>query len=425
MQPVRSPQQRRRTSPGQTPDALDELQDGSRDPSTGGVDTSSPRLRLILCSSLPLRHGSPGRLCYKADMAKKRAPTHIFYSWQSDLPKKTNLNAIRKALAEACRRLEAQDASLTLVPDEATRDTSGSPNIALKILEKIEGAAIFIADITTITPPEAPRPCPNPNVGYELGYAVATLGWDRVVLLFNGAIGQFPADLPFDFIQNRASPYHFAPADPASKRDELSAFLEVAVKAVLDKDPKRPAELRGLTRENIEHNYDVENMRWLMRSIHLPTLQQHIEDLPHMISNKAIWFFENFKGVAGNSLFSVYDAVLRDAVYKLYEGWQRALAHDDHYHDTPAGQLHVFSNPGDAPLSSTQQAAWDEIDAARRDMAEGLMTILERLRADYIEIKILKTNARAWKEYVRFESEFKDRPRATRKTKKKRRKKAN
>lgn len=62
-------------------------------------------------------------------MAKKNAAIHVVYSWQSDSPKKTNLNAIRKALAQACERLESANPKLKLVPDEATRDTSGSPNI--------------------------------------------------------------------------------------------------------------------------------------------------------------------------------------------------------------------------------------------------------------------------------------------------------
>lgn len=342
-------------------------------------------------------------------MAKKKTSIHIFYSWQSDLPKKTNLNAIRKALATACKRLEAANSNLKLVPDEATRDTSGSPNIALKILEKIEMSAIFIADITTITAPGAPRPCPNPNVGYELGYAVATLGWERIVLLFNSAIGQFPSDLPFDFIQNRASPYQYAPTDPPSKREELSSFLEVAIKAVLDKNPKRPTELKGMTREKIEHDHDVENMRWLMESLHLPTLQQHIQELPRTISDKAIWFFENFRGVVANSLFSVYDPVLKDAVDNLYEGWLNALAHENYYHDTSSGKVRVFSNPGDMPLSGSQQKAWDEIDSGRRDMAQGLSTILERLRADYIEVSIHESNSKAWKDYIDFQCKVDDR----------------
>lgn len=131
------------------------------------------------------------------------------------------------------------------------------------------------------------------------------MGWDRVILLFNEAIGDFPTDLPFDFIQNRANPYQYAESDSSSKCDDLSDFLEAAIKAVLDSNPKRPAELKGLSREKIEHDHDVENMRWLMQTLHLPTLQQHIENLPHMISDKALWFHENFHGVVSNSLFSV------------------------------------------------------------------------------------------------------------------------
>jgi hypothetical protein len=248
------------------------------------------------------------------------------------------------------------------------------------------------------------------------------LGWDRVILLFNGAIGQFPADLPFDFIQNRASPYYYAESDSSSKRDELSALLETAIKAVLDKNPKRPAELKGLTREKIEHDHDVENMRWLMKALHLPTLQEHIEELPHTISNKALWFFENFRGVVDNSLFSVYDPILRDAVDKLYAGWLAAVAHDNQYHQTPSGKTHVFTNPGDMPLTAERQAVWDEIDAGRRDMAAGITIILDRLRADYIEINIHKTNEKAWKGYVDFQREVEDRWSSKQKRQKKRRK---
>jgi len=335
-----------------------------------------------------------------ANIKTTEATTTIFYSWQSDSPKKTNLNAIRSALKKACKALEAADPALKPVPDEATRDTSGSPNIALKILEKIEAADVFIADVTTVTPPGVNRPCPNPNVGYELGYAVAMLGWERVILLFNDKIGNFPTDLPFDFVQNRASPYSFAEADTASKGSDLAAFLEMAIKAVIDKNPKRPAELKGLTPEKIRHDHDVENMRWLMRTLHIPTLQDHIQTLPHTITGKALWFFETFRGVAANALFSVYDPALREAVDKLHHSWSAALAHDNEYHDTPSGKMHVFTSPGDMPLSGEREEAWNAIDAARREMAEAITAILDRLRSDYLEIKINKTNKRAWEAYL-------------------------
>ena len=340
-------------------------------------------------------------------MVKKKTRFRVFYSWQSDLPKKTNLNAIRNAIALACKKLSAASSVTKFVADEATRGTSGSPNIPLKILEKIEKADVFIADVTTITPAGAARPCPNPNVTFELGYAVAVLGWDRVILLFNQSIGTFPADLPFDFVQNRASPYEFLQNSQKTDQEQLNKFLEIAIKAVLDKNPKRPAELKGLSPEKIKHTRDVENMTWLMDAIHLPTLQSHIEEMPHMITDKAIWFWESFHGVVGNSLFNVYDPILQEAVDKLYSGWREALNHVDEYNSTPGNIAHVFSSPGDMPLVGARQTAWDEIDAGRHDMEAGLTAILDRLRADYIEIDIHASNAKAWRDYVDFQNDVK------------------
>lgn len=180
----------------------------------------------------------------------------VFYSWQSDCPEETNLNAIREGLIFAAKKFKATHPGIKIVRDEATRDTSGSPNIVAKLLEKIELADVFIADVTTIAPPGAKRPCPNPNVSHELGYAVAHVGWDRIILLFNEAFGSFPADLPFDFAQHRANPYTLTTADHQSGSVQLGEILKVAISAVLEKEPKRPAELRGVPRQKLEHDQE-------------------------------------------------------------------------------------------------------------------------------------------------------------------------
>jgi hypothetical protein len=240
---------------------------------------------------------------------------------------------------------------------------------------------------------------------FELGYAVATLGWDRIVLLFNGAVGEFPGDLPFDLAGNRASRYDLALGDPTAQRDKLDKLVEVAVRAVVDKNPKRPAELKGLSRERIEHDRDVENMRWLMETLHLPTLEQHINDLPKQVTDRAMWFHEHYRGVASNPLFNVYDAVLNGAVERLLRAWDAAMAHGTQYTATSQGR-YVFVSLGDAQLSQDRQVAWDAIEAAREEMAAAASTILERVRSAYLEIDIQQTNQRAWGEYVDFHRRF-------------------
>ena len=327
----------------------------------------------------------------------------VFYSWQSDLPNKTNHDAIDSALQTAIRQIAAALPKVEIRLDEATRDITGSPNIASKIVEKIEDADIVVADVTTITSQRAKRPCPNPNVVYELGYAVAYLGRERVILLFNEEFGNFPQDLPFDFAQHRAIPYKLAGSGLKSARDDLPKCLEKEIIAIIRKNPKRSAETRGLSREKIEHDRDVQNMEWLMSTIHLPTLGECINDLPSKITDRSLFFHDTFSGVVSSFLFSIYDPVLSRTVAQLSEHWFTALSHSNEYSPVVGGSAHFFSNPGDLPLPPDREEAWDDIENSSIKMREALDAILKRLREDYLEIDIHKMSETAWETYIAYE----------------------
>jgi hypothetical protein len=86
---------------------------------------------------------------------------------------------------------------------------------------------------------------------------------------------------------------------------------------VLNKNPKTPIQLRGLAPEKIQHERDVENLTWLLSQIHVPTLDDHLSGLPRVIEDRILWFWEGYKGVVTNSLFHVYDPVLKDQIEKL------------------------------------------------------------------------------------------------------------
>ncbi|MBD9429514.1 hypothetical protein IB257_06170 [Achromobacter sp. ACM03] len=257
---------------------------------------------------------------------------------------------------------------------------------------------MLVCDITTIDP-EAKRRCPNPNVTYELGFATALLGEDRIVMLFNTAIGSFPGDLPFDFVQNRASPYKMSEPISADARKNLASLMTAAIRAVIDPNPKTPIQLRGLSPEKIEHAHDVANMKWLMSNLHIPTVDELIKGLPKHLTTKSLWFWEGFDAVASSSRFSLYDSVLRDSVERFHDAWQTALGFDQHYHDTPDSRLHVFTNLGDLPLSPGKEKAWRAIETARREMAKALSGILSRLRDDYKEVRVDNLSDKAWKKY--------------------------
>jgi hypothetical protein len=157
----------------------------------------------------------------------------IFYSWQSDLPNNTNRGFISDALALAVKELH-RDPEIEVEPviDRDVAGVPGSPDIAHTILAKIKDSEIFVGDVSIIDS-EAPRPTPNPNVLIELGYAMASLGNERIVMVLNTAYGG-PEMLPFDLRQRIAVVYAMPEQanERASVRRELSKKLENSLRTI-------------------------------------------------------------------------------------------------------------------------------------------------------------------------------------------------
>lgn len=128
-------------------------------------------------------------------MSKERT---IFYSWQSDLPNRTNRGFIQDALERVAEDVRSDDAlAIEPVVDRDTAGVPGSPAISDTILQKIGRADVFVPDVSIVMSGSAGRSSPNPNVVMELGYAVAQLGWDRIIMVMNTAFGDV-TQLPFD-----------------------------------------------------------------------------------------------------------------------------------------------------------------------------------------------------------------------------------
>lgn len=148
----------------------------------------------------------------------------IFYAWQSDLPSECNLDLIESALEEAARQLR-EEPSVEWEPavDRDTKGVPGSPDVPGSIFEKIVAADVVVFDVSIGIRAEACRPCPNPNVMLELGYALRAHPLDQILLVFNEAFGH-PRELPFDLGYKRLILYR---ADGASDsvRDDLAGQL--------------------------------------------------------------------------------------------------------------------------------------------------------------------------------------------------------
>lgn len=225
---------------------------------------------------------------------------NIFYSWQSDLDKKSNNHFIKDCIDKAITELK-REATIWVIPrlDKDTEGVSGSPKIVDSILNKIDASQIFIADITLINSTRVnrfmkTRLTPNPNVLFELGYGLNRLTWDRIICLNNSAFSNIK-DMPFDLQQNRIAQYCFSNKRDHKKKNEakkeLTGLLKTAIKSIIDKKEillsKGEEGNRNLHDINIFKGLDV-----LIDDINFLSLLNHINSY-YSLSSKDYRLFDS------------------------------------------------------------------------------------------------------------------------------------
>ena len=170
----------------------------------------------------------------------------VFFSWQSDRPTKEGRNLIERALKMALERI-AQDMNLEeplrdLIFDKDTQGVAGSPPVFDTILEKIDGAAVFVPDLTFIAQRQNGDPIPNANVLIEYGYALKTIGHSRIVPVMNTAHGKpTRATMPFDLAHHKFPIQYEVPEgapddERRAQRAQLAKVLESAIRNVLNSE---------------------------------------------------------------------------------------------------------------------------------------------------------------------------------------------
>jgi hypothetical protein len=263
----------------------------------------------------------------------------IFYSWQSDRDNSTNRGFIEKALQGAAKELE-KDKTLDVDPvvDRDVAGTPGSQNIAEVILKKIDQADVFVCDVSIITPPDAKRPCPNPNVIFELGYALRTLGEERIVMVMNTEFAP-PEQLPFDLKMKSVITYNMRSEvqDKGSVRKQLQGRLRSALEVIIQQNPPKRGH-SGITEHDIK------------------LFDQFRSDLPSTGSisfinkqNMAGWSFELKKLKDLDKFYYEWNdpehefldpelETLRNRLYQLVTEYQRELAANTFPTDTPGWQ---------------------------------------------------------------------------------------
>src|SRR5690606_13757815 len=221
--------------------------------------------------------------------------------------------------------------------------------IPATIFQKINDCDIFICDITTINSEveNIPRKTPNPNVLIELGYAVASLGWERIIMLFNKSFGEFPTDIPFDIDRRRISDYKVSDKEDNSGKGNLRQLLKLAINTIIEKNPLRPNEVEKLTPDEKKRRLDITNLNWILSSIHIPTLDVFLAEAPDMLYGKILHFWETFNGIKNSRLFYIYDKTANELLEEFYKNLSDSLSYGHCYRSVINSPYYIFghSNP--------------------------------------------------------------------------------
>jgi hypothetical protein len=192
--------------------------------------------------------------------------TTLFYSWQSDTPRKTSHDFIRSVLDDVAEQL-ATDTSISeahreIEIDSDTQGIAGQPPIVDTILQKIDSADVFVADVTFTGKREDGRPTPNPNVLIEYGWALRALTHARVICVMNEYYGEpSSVTLPFDMAHLRwPLRYNLAPTaskkELESERKRLTQGLAKAIKLSI------PSLETSVEKEFVEHSTGSDEARF-------------------------------------------------------------------------------------------------------------------------------------------------------------------
>jgi hypothetical protein len=334
-------------------------------------------------------------------------PIMIFFAWQTRYPK-TNRDAIRKALKSATAHLKQELSSqkIGFKVHEATTEEAGSPNIPKTILKKIEASDVFIGDLTTIMKQRTPtrRASPNPNVVFELGFAVAHLGWRRVIMVFNKAFGPLE-DLPFDIDRQRVSSYKLREVVDANRAVDVSNLKSILINAlrnIVTANPTRPAELKGLSVQQIHRERDKEALTWLLSTVSWTVIDRQLEEGPRILRDRTCDFWEYFRSVFSDTRFHLYDSSLRTKVNRFYQLWGKIVSYDRFYRALKRRDF-VFDAPGDVFPTREHEHAWGELMRIYPLLGDAKEALIGEIRDKFVELDLVRLSDVAWKNHVAIE----------------------
>lgn len=158
----------------------------------------------------------------------------VFYCWQSDTPSEHCRHLVREALDKAADAVtKDEEVPFRLLIQADTEGEPGLCNIPATILKRLRESDAVVSDLTFVASTEGPKSkyCSNPNVLFELGYAFAHLGPERLICVMNEVHGLAARQI-FDLAHHRR-PIRFRSPRSSKSRPAIVKSLAKSLETAL------------------------------------------------------------------------------------------------------------------------------------------------------------------------------------------------
>jgi hypothetical protein len=314
----------------------------------------------------------------------------IFYSWQSD--SKFNRKAILDAIRLAIIDVEKFVPGLHIKIEEASSNEVGALHIPNNILQNITKADIFIGDLSIVgqsfeSKDGKFRQIANPNVLIELGYAIAELTWNRIIILFNKDTGEFPNGLPFDIEKRSCLDFAVKMENDTNGVGQLRVELTKRILAIVEKKPVRNLKSRNQT-ELKERAQDVKTVTFILNLFRTRRMDHLIQHGHSRIERRTPRKIEDLNSFISSKQFFLYDTELRSRIFEfkkklndvgelLRKQYSGGYGHD---YENNVNEL------GKAKKGALDPTRFDSAKAVMRELDREYSNLITYLRLNYHEI---------------------------------------
>lgn len=305
----------------------------------------------------------------------------IFNSWQSDSP--YNSKAIRAALRDASNKLEEKIAGLHIKNDEATSNQVGTMHIPSAILQNISDADIFVADLSTVgSTSDGKKKLQNPNVLIELGYAIAQLGWDRIILLFNKEFGEFK-DLPFDIEKRSCLDFKVGSHDDKNGIGQLRENLIARIRQIIEADPARPSRMTEVLDK--DKSNDIKTIKKILVWMPPAEIDYLLDEGTNRVKKALVECAEQLHQFTESLSFNITDKMLKQRIVKLADAWDVFLDKIPKQYVYKLDQNEFISN---ALMNGTRKTGNQKNQYLIEDIDKAYVSMLKYVRKVYPEIEV-------------------------------------